>query len=155
MEVTVPRKTTINLQFDPCFDQQKLAELAPHLPATYSVMNEMAPFRRGRWPTRVHCMSHSKIIDGRKRGAGHGYTYPGEDGIWINPTMTVQGHWLVLVHENFHHAWPDATEQEINCRLVPEVYKRVFGKRLDPEWARRHGLGSPVPGVGDRSFCTR
>ena len=39
------KKTTIQLQFDPCFDQAKLAELAPHLPATYGVMNRLAP-----WP---------------------------------------------------------------------------------------------------------
>ena len=146
-------KKTIQLHFDSCFDPAKLAEIAPLLPATYGAMNSMAPFRKGKWPTQIHCMSHSKIIAGRKRGAGHGYTYPGEDGIWINPTMTVAGHWLVFVHENFHHAWPDATEEEINCRLVPQAYQMVFGKKLNPEWARSQGLGSPVPGVGDRSFC--
>ena len=149
------KKTTIQLQFDPCFDQAKLAELAPHLPATYGVMNRLAPWRKGRWPSRVRCMTSKKIVDGRKRGAGHGYVYPPSDAraIWMNPHMTPQGLLLVLIHENCHVAWPDATESEINCVLVPQIYCEIFGVELDPAWARSQGLGSPVPGVGDRSFC--
>lgn len=144
---------SLNLQFDPCFDRDKIVRLSAVLPKTYAELDRLAPWRKGKWPTKIHCMTDSKILDGRRRGAGHGYTYPGRNGIWMNHHMTLVGHWLVLVHENGHHAWPDATEQELNCVIVPRVYKRVFGKVLTPEYGRRHGLGSPVPGVGDRSYC--
>lgn len=143
----------MNLEFDPCFDQKKIIKISAHLPQTYAELNRLAPFRNGRWPTKIHCMSDSKVIEGRMRGAGHGYTYPGKNGIWMNHNMTTTGYWLVLVHESLHHAWPDATEKELNCRYVPRIYEAVFGKVLTPEFGRRHGLGSPLPGMGDRSFC--
>lgn len=150
-------KKTIQLQFDSCFDQQKLTELAPHLPSTYAALNRLAPWRRGRWPTRIHCMTHSKIVAGRRRGAGHGYTHVGsakdEHDIWMNPFMTTAGHWLVLVHESIHHSHPDSSESEINCVLVPQIYLEVFDRKLDPEWARSQGLGAPQKNVGDRSYC--
>lgn len=144
------------LHFDDCFDERKLRKLAENLPATYAALNKLAPWRRGRWPSRVRCMSHESIVEGRSRGAGHGYTHVsgrGSNEIRMNPHMSPEGHWLVFVHENLHHGFPDATESEINCVLVPEVYERVFGKRLDPAWARKHGIGAPVAGVGDRSYC--
>lgn len=150
--MTVPRK----LSFDRCFDDCKIAELLGILPQTYAAMNKMAPWRKGKWPTKVRCMSNSKILDGRRRGAGHGYTYvQGEDtnGIWMNPHMTSEGYWLVFVHENLHHGFPDATEDELNNVLVPEVYKRVFGKPMNKAWARKHGLGPPQPGIGDRGYA--
>jgi hypothetical protein len=147
----------VDLRFDPCFDDAKLSRVEPYLPRTYAVLNAMAPWRRGRWPTRVKCMSDRRIAEGRRRGAGHGLTYVCSGGhcrdVWINPYMTWQGHWLVLVHESLHHAFPDATEAEINCVLVPNVFQRVFGRRMSHAWGRQHGLGSPVPGVGDRSYC--
>lgn len=71
----------------------------------------------------------------------------------MNGHMTPQGHLLVLIHENCHVAWPDASESEINCVLLPDIWRAVTGKRLDPAWARRHGVGGPVEGVGDRSYC--
>lgn len=146
----------MKLHFDECFDQDKILWVAQYLPATYAVLDELAPWRKGKWPGRVRCMSTSSIVDGRARGAGHGFTYTegrGSGEIWMNPHMSELGHWLVLVHENCHHGWPDATEGEINCVLVPEVYRRVFGKKLTPETGRRHGLGAPAAGVGDRSYC--
>lgn len=155
----MPRKTTINLQFDGCFDQRKLAELAPHLPATYSALNRLCPWRKGKWPTRVHCMTRAKIVAGRRRGAGHGYTYVGsksdEHDIWMSPYLSRLGLWMVLVHESLHHGFPDAGEGEINCVLVPQIYLEVFNKKLTPDVARKNGLGAPAPGVGDRSYCTR
>ncbi len=147
----------MNLEFDPCFDQKKIIRLSSVLPQTYAELNKMAPWRKGKWPTKVHCMTDSKIVEGRKRGAGHGFTFVGggrsNNSVWMNCYMSVVGHWLVLTHESLHHSHPDASEQELNCILVPHIYKQVFGKKLTPEYGRRHGLGSPVPGVGDRSYC--
>lgn len=144
---------TYKLHFDDCFDPVKIEKLSRLLPRTYAALDELAPWMKGKWPTRVHCMSDGDIVKGRKKGAGHGYTFHDGNEVWINPHMTQEGHWLVLVHEFLHHGFPDATEPEINCTLVPHVYKQVFGKKLDPAWARQHGIGSPVEGVGDRSFC--
>ena len=146
----------MKLHFDPCFDEKKILWVAQYLPATYAVLDELAPWRKGKWPAKIKCMSEREISDGRRRGAGHGHTYTsGSDSntIWMNRYMSKEGHWLVLVHENCHHAWPDMTEAEINCSRVPEIYRRVFGKKLTPEYGRKHGLGAPVAGVGDRSFC--
>jgi hypothetical protein len=150
---------TLALRFDPCFDQWKLRELAPHLPAAYKALNELCPWRRGRWPTRVRCLSKSRIEEGRARGAGHGMTYVGCsmgsggcNEIWINPYMTVPGHYLVLIHENLHHGFPDATEDELNNVLVQRVYRRATGRKLQSAWARKHGLGPPRPGIGDRGY---
>lgn len=100
------------------------------------------------------CMSDNDIAEGRSRGAGHGYTYTGRGKmqVWLNRHMTWQGYFLVLCHEFLHHGYPDATEAEINCVHLPRIYERVFGERLDPEWARRHGIGAPMP-FGDRSYC--
>lgn len=139
-----------------CFDRDKLNELVVLLPRTYEELNALAPWLNGRWPTRVRCMTGREIFKARKRGAGHGYTYTqgaDKNTIWLNPYMTAVGYWLVFVHENLHHAFPDATEAEINCVHLPNLYKKVFKERLDPDWARSQGIGSPVPGVGDRSYC--
>lgn len=143
----------IVLGFDDCFDRRKLRKVLPLLPAAYAELDALAPWREGKWPTRVHCMSDEEIAEGRSRGAGHGATLvPGND-VWINPHMHWQSIWLVLVHENLHHAFPDATEEEINCLHVPRIYERVFGRKRSADWFRKMGLGSPVPGVGDRSYC--
>ncbi len=145
------------LYFEPCLDQRKVEWLITTLPATYEVLDELAPWRKGKWPTRVRCMSDRKIIQGRQHGAGHGYTFTrGRDSnsIWLNPYLSREGYFLVFVHENLHHAYPDATEPELNCTHLPYVFQEVFGKKWPGhDWARLHGVGSPVPGVGDRSFC--
>jgi hypothetical protein len=144
------------LFFDSCFDQKKIDWLLPNLPPMYDVLNELASWRKGKWPTRIKCMSDKRIIQGRRRGAGHGFTFTrGRDKntIWMNPHMTEWGHFLVFSHENLHHAFPDATEDELNCTHLPYVFKRVFNTRYDHDWARSHGVGSPVAGVGDRSYC--
>lgn len=141
---------------DGCFDERKVRALSKKLPETYAALDEMAEWRKGDWPSRVRCMSHSEIAEGRSRGAGHGFTYTrgrGSQTIWMNPYMSTEGYWLVFVHECLHHAWPDASEREINCVHLPQIYERVWGKRLDPDWARKHGIGAPAPMVGDRSYC--
>lgn len=141
------------VSFDPCFDQKKLVYLASTLPRTYAVLDKMVS-KPVKWPTRVQCMSDSAIMKGRRRGAGHGYTYQGGKTIWLNHHMTKEGYWLVFVHENLHHAFPDATESELNCLHLPAVYERVFRRRWPGhDWARQHGVGSPQPGTGDRSYC--
>jgi hypothetical protein len=140
------------LRFNNCFDPEILDQLEAMLPVTYACMNELAPWRKGKWPTRIHCMDERRIVEGRQRGAGHGYTYPRENGIWMNHYMTLSGHWLVLVHENLHHAFPDATELELNNVLVPRVFECTFGQKMDKSWAKRNGLGPPQPGIGDRGF---
>lgn len=145
----MPRQVT----FDRCFNDDKVRQVSVYLPATFEALNEMAPWRKGKWPTRVRCMTHAQIIQGRRRGAGHGFTYIRGNTIWMNAHMTAMGYWLVYVHENLHHAFPDATEEELNCRELPQVYREVFGRTLTAAFARKHGVGSPVPGVGDRSYC--
>lgn len=134
----------------------KLERVARLLPQTYLVMDGLAPWRNGKWPTRVRCMTKTKIIQGRSRGAGHGYTYvEGQHGgkeIWLNPYMTWEGYWIVLIHENMHHAFPDASEDEINNALVPQVVEAVLRKSKPKEWYRKHGLGPPQPGIGDRGY---
>lgn len=145
------------IEFDSCLDQKKVEWLITTLPATYGVLNEMAPWRKGKWPTRVHCMTDQRIVEGRKRGAGHGYTYTqGRDknSIWLNPHLSQWGYWLVFTHENLHHAFDDASEGELNCVLLPDVFSKVFRKRWPGhDWARSHGVGSRTPDFGDRSFC--
>jgi len=148
------------LHFDDCFTSaanvHKLERVARLLPQTYLVMDGLAPWRNGKWPTRVRCMTKTKIIQGRSRGAGHGYTYvEGQHGgkeIWLNPYMTWEGYWIVLIHENMHHAFPDASEDEINNALVPQVVEAVLRKSKPKEWYRKHGLGPPQPGIGDRGY---
>lgn len=139
--------------FDRCFHDEKVRWLSRYLPDTFDAMNALAPWRKGKWPTRVKCMSHERIREGRSHGAGHGYTFIRGNTIWMNAHMTPQGYWLVYVHENLHHAFPDATESELNCVHLPQIYRYVFGRTLTPAYARKHGVGSPVPGVGDRSYC--
>jgi|SRR6185503_6442150 len=145
------------IEFDSCLNQKHVEWLITTLPATYGALNEKAEWRKGKWPTRVRCMDRRRIIEGRERGAGHGYTYTqGRDSksIWLNPHMTQWGYWLVFTHENLHHAYPDATEQELNCEHLPDVFERVFDRPWPGhDWAREHGVGSPVEGVGDRSYC--
>lgn len=150
---------TYTLHFDGCFHSaanvRKLRRVAKYLPQTYLVLDELAPWRNGKWPTRVRCMSKQRIVEGRSKGAGHGFTYvEGQHGgkeIFLNPFMTWEGYLIVLIHENMHHAFPDASESEINNVLVPEVVTQVLGPK-DSEWYRRHGLGPPQPGIGDRGY---
>lgn len=146
----------MKIHFDECFDRSKVLWVAKYLPATYAVLDELAPWRKGKWPSKIRCMSDTAIFDGRRRGAGHGYTFTSGSGsgeIWMNADMTKEGYLLVLIHENIHHGWPDMTEQELNCRMLPRIWKMVMGKKLDPDWARGHGIGAPAPMVGDRSYC--
>ncbi len=143
----------MKIHFDECFPRSKVVELSATLPKTYHELNRMCPWRKGKWPTKVHCMTDGKISSMRRHGAGHGYTYPRGHEIWMNHYMSGPGFWLVFVHENLHHGYPDATEAEINCVHLPKIYKAVFGKTLTPEYARRHGVGAPAAGVGDRSYC--
>lgn len=140
------------LRFDTCFDDCKIAEFSGYLPDTYRALNRMAPWIKGRWPNRVHCMSKRDVVAGRRRGAGHGATYLERREIWMNPHMTSAGLWLVFIHENLHHAFPDATEDELNNVLVPEVFQEVTGKKLNRAWARKQGIGPPEPGIGDRGY---
>lgn len=143
------------LKFDTCFDDCKIADFAHLLPDTYRELNKYCPWRKGKWPTRVRCMTNAQIISGRKRGAGHGFTYnQGNDKryIWMNPHMSPLGLWLVLIHENLHHGFPDATEDELNNVHVPHVYEEVTGKKLNKKAARKAGLGPPKPGIGDRGY---
>ena len=59
----------LTLKFNNCFSPAVLAELEPLLPATYACMDQLAPWRRGRWPTRIHCMDEREIVGGlRSRG---------------------------------------------------------------------------------------
>jgi hypothetical protein len=141
----------VNLRFAPCFDARKVAAIAEVLPDTFDAFHEIAPWVED-WPDRIECMSDRQIVDGRSRGAGHGQYSPDEKRIWVNPYMTAFGIWLNILHENMHHAFPDATEQEINGVLVPWVYERVTGEKLDRDLARLHGVGPPVPGIGDRGY---
>jgi hypothetical protein len=142
------------LVFSTCFPRDKVLALYPDLSATYAALDEIAEWRGGRWPRKVKCMSKRDVAGGRARGAGHGYTYVrrGADEIWMNPWMTVLGYHLVLIHENLHHAFPDATEDELNNVLVPFVYTEATGKILSKESMRRAGLGPPEPGIGDRGY---
>jgi len=144
------------LTFEGCFDKRKLRALIVTLPLTYAVLNSMVS-KPVKWPSQVRCMTDSKIRAGRKRGAGHGYTYtsgPRRNTIWLNHYMTEAGYWLVFTHENLHHAFPDASEDEINCSQLPYVFEEVFGRKWPGhEWARSQGVGSPQPGTGDRSYC--
>jgi hypothetical protein len=98
-------------------------------------------------------MTHQQIREGRSRGAGHGYTFIRGNKIWMNAHMSKEGYWLVYTHENLHHAFPDSSESELNCVHLPWMYREVFGKTLTPAFARRHGVGAPQQGIGDRSFC--
>lgn len=141
------------IRFDDCFDREQVKEVARRLPATYRALNELAPWRKDKWPRRVRCMTEKEIINGRKRGAGHGYTYGGDSkSIWLNPHMNTLGLWLVFIHENLHHAFPDATEHELNNVLVPWVYRKVTGKTFPKDKARKAGIGPPEPGIGDRGY---
>jgi hypothetical protein len=141
------------VHFDECLDRKKVLKIVPYLPALYAELDKLAPRLKGKWPKNVRCMDSKGIVEGRAKGAGHGYTYVNGPEIWLNRHMTWQGYWLVLAHENLHHAFPDATESEINCLHVPRLYERVFGKKLTPAEGRRHGLGAPESGMGDRSYC--
>lgn len=148
------------IYFEPCFPRAKLQSLIVTLPRTFEVLNSITDWKV-KWPTTVRCMTDSEIRQGRKRGAGHGYTHTrchpdsgGCDTIWMNHYMTAQGYWLVFTHENLHHAFPDASESELNCNWLPYVYEHTFDKAWPGhDWARKHGVGSPVAGVGDRSYC--
>jgi hypothetical protein len=144
----------VKVHFDECFDEKKVLWVAKYLPAVYATLDEFAPWRRGKWPAKIKCMTDTEIFDGRRRGAGHGYVYPeSAEAIFMNPFMSREGHLLVLIHECIHVGWSDMTEQELNCSMLPRIWKRVTGKKLDPDWARGHGIGAPAPGIGDRSYC--
>lgn len=150
------------IEFSTCFPRAKVLALAPLLDSTYAALDRLAHWRNGRWPRHIRCMSKREIVDGRERGAGHGFTYVArsgsfarsteEDAIWLNPHMSVLGYQLVLIHENLHHAFPDASEKELNNVLVPYVYTQATGKILSKESMRRAGLGPPEPGIGDRGY---
>lgn len=144
----------MRIHFDRCFDRRKIIQISPYLPAVYAELNRRAPWRRGRWPSRIRCMTHAQILQGREKGAGHGFVFPHKpsDGIFMNPLMSPQGYLLVLIHENCHVGWPDMSEDEINCVMLGSIWKSVTGKKLDPAWARKHGVGAPAP-YGDRSYC--
>jgi hypothetical protein len=140
------------LAFDSCFDPRTVAILMRVLPDTYEVMQEMAPWVK-RWPRFIECMDDETILDGRRRGAGHGQYSPDEKRIWINPYMSSYGVWLNLIHENMHHAFPDATEIEINNLLTPYVASEVLGHPIDLDQARLHGLGPAVKGIPGRGYA--
>lgn len=141
------------LRFDSCFSCRQVEALAWILDSTYAALDAYANWVGNRWPNRVRCMAKTDIVGGRKRGAGHGYTYLKQREIWLNPHMSELGLWLVFIHENLHHAFPDATENELNNVHVPEVFKIVTGKKLNMDVARAHGLGPPEPGIGDRGYA--
>jgi hypothetical protein len=52
-----------------------------------------------------------------------------------------------------HHAFPDASETEINQVLVPWLAEEITGEKLDLELARLHGLGPPVDGIAGRGYA--
>lgn len=141
--------------FSTCFPRSKVLALWPRLDPTYAELDRLAEWRGGRWPKHIRCMGKAQIVDGRRRGAGHGFTYvrgDDKDAIWMNPHMSVLGYHLVLIHENLHHAFPDATENELNNVLVPYVYTQATGELLSKESMREAGLGPPEPGIGDRGY---
>lgn len=152
----------VELEFSTCFPREKVLALAPRLDATYRALDVFCSWRNGQWPQRVECMSKKEIVSGRSRGAGHGFTFVAasgayarareDDAIWMNPHMTVLGYHLVLIHENLHHGFPDATEEELNNVLVPYVFTEATGRRLTKDQMRKAGLGPPQPGIGDRGY---
>lgn len=140
------------LTFARCFPESSIAEIAELLPETYDAMRELAPWVRS-WPKHIECMPDDHILDGRRRGAGHGQYSPDLKRIWINPYMTPYGIWLNLIHENMHHAFPDASEVEINNLLVPYIAEEVLGYPIDLDEARLHGLGPAVKGIPGRGYA--
>lgn len=142
----------MELTFDECFSDEKIRKIEPYLPRTYEVFHKLAPWIHD-WPSHIQCMPVKHIIRGRKHGAGHGmYTSPMAT-IHINPHMSPFGIWLNLLHENMHHAYPDASETEINQVLVPWLAKKITGEKLDLDLARLHGLGPPVEGIRGRGYA--
>lgn len=113
------------VSFARCFDRAKIDQFRSLIPKTYRVMEQMVGYEPS-WPSRIECMTPEQIRAGRLEGAGHGLYDPEEQRIAINASMSQLAIYLNFIHENLHHALPDASEKQID-RLVPVVYERVTG----------------------------
>ena len=140
------------IEFAPCFPEATIRQLAPYIPALLEALHDLAPWMR-TWPTYIECMSNRTILDGRRRGAGHGQYSPDENRVWVNKYMSAYGILLNIAHEFCHAAFEDASEIEINNLLVPALMKQVFGHPIDLDQARLHGLGPAVKGIPGRGYA--
>lgn len=96
----------------------------PLVRCVYREIEQIAGRRVLDWPRRIECMTLREIREGRKHGAGHGLYIRRGRRIKINSTMPARDVLLNVIHENLHHAMPDATETEVD-RWSDLIYERV------------------------------
>lgn len=125
--------------FSGVFDRRKVEAIAPLLPACYRAMEALAG-RPLRLPRLIEAMTAAEVREGRALGKGHGLYYPAERRIKVDAAMSPRDILLNVVHENLHCAFPRATDEEINFRLLPAVWKMAAGRGIPRKWA----TGTPV-----------
>ena len=120
--------------FDRAFPRRKLDAIAETLAACYVAMEELVG-RRVRWPATIEAMTEAEVRDGRRVGKGHGLYYPGSRRIKVDARMSARDILLNVVHENLHHAFPRATDEEINFEILPRVWRAATGQPMPRRWA--------------------
>lgn len=132
--------------FDEQFDPRKVATFWNYIPKVYREM-EYLTGRRPKWPQFIEAMTEEEVAQGECLGKGHGLYFSPGAVVKINADMSPEAIFLNFIHEHFHHILPEATDQEINEILVPEVYRRVTGREFDREIGVEAGV---VGGVYER-----
>ncbi|KKL09148.1 hypothetical protein LCGC14_2568750, partial [marine sediment metagenome] len=90
-------------------------------------IERVAGCRVADWPDRIQCMTAVEIREGLARGGGHGLYVRYTDGscdLKINASMSSHAILANFIHENIHHAMPEASARDVD-RLTKVVADRV------------------------------
>jgi len=99
--------------FCECFDEEKIKPFEHHIPQVYEEIEKLTNKRIKSFPDLVQCLTEEEIEEYSKIGGGHGlYQYP--DTVKINPNMDSEMIFLNFIHENIHHAMPQAEEKVVD-----------------------------------------
>jgi hypothetical protein len=103
-------------------DKAKITEFDHLIDDAYQVMEELVG-GAVEWPTQVEAMTDLEITNDESLGGGHGRY--NDELIKINPHMKPFTIFYNFIHENLHHALPDASEEWVDA-LTDVAYDRIM-----------------------------
>ena len=97
-----------------CFTDDIVKMLKDNSEKVYQEINKLSQKPISDYPTTIECLTEKEIEYYRREyGAGHGL-YVAPNLVKINPNMSKEGILLNFIHENIHHALPNASEKLVD-----------------------------------------